>query len=257
MASSTPALIVGDKGVIAVDAQASPPSAQAELAAIARVTAKPVDTVILTHSDSDHINGLPGFARGMRIIAQETAGAEMHDILTDPHPRGGPLPAGLGDYLPNQLVRHEQTMTLDGVRMVFFHFASGHTDGDLVTYLPAQKIVFAGDLITEGDPGIPQGGLYPVIHLNKRGTSAGWIAAIKGILALDADRFVGGHGHAIRDRATLVATLKAVETRRAEVKRLFDDGKSLAEIKVALGETGPALRFPTFTDTTYEELLHE
>ena len=141
--------------------------------------------------------------------------------------------------------------------MKLFHVASGHTDGDLVVYLPAQKIVFAGDLLTEGDPGIPLQGRYPVIHLNEYGSSAGWIRDMRAILALPADTFVGGHGHAVRDRATLAGWLKTVEEQRARIKAMFDAGKSLAEIKTALGESGPPARFPTFTETTYQELLEQ
>lgn len=249
--------IIGDKGVIAVDAQDFAAVARSELAEIAKITPKPVDTILITHSDSDHINGLPGFPRGTTIIAQENAAAEMQAILTDPNPRGGPPPPELKDYQPTHTVRRSEAMVIDGVRIVLTHVAGGHTDGDLVIYLPAQRTVFAGDLVTVGAAGIPTGGLYPIIHLNKHGSSAGWIRAVKAMLALDADKFVGGHGSAVRDRATLEAALKATEQRRAEIKQLFDEGKSLADIKAALGEAELPLRFPTFTETTFEELSQE
>ena len=247
--------VIGDKGVIAIDAQASPAVAAGEVAEIARITARPVDTVILTHSDSDHINGLPGFPRNVTVVAQENAATEMKAILTDPHPRGGPVPPQLKDYLPGRTVRGTADMVVDGVRLTLIHVASGHTDGDLIIYIPSQRIVFAGDLLTIGDPGIPDQGRYPIIHLNKNGSSAGWIRSMNAILALDADIFVGGHGNAVRDRATLAAWVKTVEERRTAIVRLFDAGKSLAEIKATLGEAGAPGRWPTFTETTYQELL--
>lgn len=249
--------VVGDKGVIAIDAQAFPFIARQEVAEIAKITTKPVDTVIITHSDSDHINGLPGFPAGARVIAQENADTEMHAILTDPHPRGGTPPVELKNYMPAHTIRRSETLLVDGVQVVLTHVGRGHTDGDLLIYLPSQKIVFGGDIITFRAAGIPQNGIYPVIHLNKNGSSAGWIATVKYMLTLDADKFVGGHGNAVWDRASMVEMLHLTEQRRADIKKLFDEGKSLAEIKVALGESDPAARYPTFTETTYQELLQQ
>ena len=64
-------VIVGDKGVIVVDVKVSKAGGQELLDDIAKITPKPVTTVILTHSDGDHINGLAAFPAGLKIIAQE------------------------------------------------------------------------------------------------------------------------------------------------------------------------------------------
>ena len=53
-------VIVGDKGVIVVDAKTSAAGGKELLDDIAKITPKPVTTVILTHSDGDHVNGLGG-----------------------------------------------------------------------------------------------------------------------------------------------------------------------------------------------------
>src|SRR5579862_6818690 len=63
-------VIVGDKGVIVVDVKVSKAGGAELLADIAKITPKPVTTVILTHSDGDHINGLAAFPPGLKIIAQ-------------------------------------------------------------------------------------------------------------------------------------------------------------------------------------------
>ena len=65
-------VIVGDKGVIVVDVKVSKAGGQELLDDIAKITPKPVTTVILTHSDGDHINGLAAFPAGLKIIAQES-----------------------------------------------------------------------------------------------------------------------------------------------------------------------------------------
>ena len=249
--------VIGDTGIVVIDPQMFAFAAKAELADIAKLTSKPVNTVIVTHSDPDHIGGLPGFPRGIAIIAQENTKTEIEAALADPNPRGTPPPPELKDYLPTHLIRRSETMVLDGVRVSLMHVASGHTDGDLVVYLPAQKVVFAGDLLTMGDVANTAAGAYPVIHPNKHGSSAGWIKTVKAMLALDADQFVGGHGKAVQDRAPQQMALRAPERRRGEIQKMFESGKSLAEVKAALGETGPPTRFPTFIETTYQEFLQE
>src|SRR5579863_5347872 len=57
-------IIVGKDGVIVIDAKTTPASAKEMLAEIKKITPKPVTTVILTHSDGDHVNGLAAFPAG-------------------------------------------------------------------------------------------------------------------------------------------------------------------------------------------------
>lgn len=249
-AISNSGFVIGDKGVVAIDAQMFPPLAKAELAEIATLTPKPVDAVILTHSDPDHINGLPAFPRGMTIIAQDNARAEIELAIADPKSNGVPPPSGMIDYLPNHTVSAREDLTLDGVRMVLIHTAPAHTDGDLIVYLPRSRVVFAGDLLT------PAIGDYPGIHLNKHGSSLGWAESIRAMLALDADIFVSGHGDPLT-RAQVRERLDIAMRRRAEIKALVDRRMTLAEIKTALHDAplpGAASRFPTFIETTYQEL---
>src|ERR1700720_3466618 len=70
-------VIVGDKGVIVVDAKTTAAGGKELLDNIAKITPKPVTTVILTHSDGDHVNGLASFPAGVTIIAHENDKKEM------------------------------------------------------------------------------------------------------------------------------------------------------------------------------------
>ena len=176
-AISNSGFIIGDRGVVAIDAQIFIPATRAEVAEIASLTPNPINAVILTHSDPDHINGLPAFPRGIEVIAQENAKLEIEGAIADPKSNGMPPPAEIRDYVPTHTVRRSESLTLDGVRLVLIHTAPAHTDGDLVVYLPRYKVVFAGDLLT------PAIGLYPGIHLNKHGSSLGWIASVRAMLA--------------------------------------------------------------------------
>ena len=171
-------VIVGTKGVIVVDAKTTKAGGQELLDDIAKITPKPVTTVILTHSDGDHVNGLAAFPAGVKVIAQENNKKEQEAALAAGG-RGAP-PA---DHLPTQVITKEkETLTLEGEKLELYHWAPAHTSGDLIVYLPTQKIVATGDIIATNNP-------YPRIHDEKHGSTEGWITTAKGIVALDADTY--------------------------------------------------------------------
>ena len=243
-------VIVGDKGVIVVDAKTTPAGGKELLDDIAKITPKPVTTVILTHSDGDHVNGLASFPAGITIIAHEGNAAEQKKALAAGG-RGAP-PA---DHLPTQTVsKNKEDLKIDGVKIEVRHWAPAHTSGDLVVYLPSEKIVFTGDIIATQLPD-------PLIHAEKNGTSEGWIATTKGIVGLNADQFVPGHGD-VQNKAAIQKRLDDTIAKRTKIKDLVAQGKSLDEIKTAVGDPPPAQgrggrggpQFASFTEVVYKEL---
>ena len=241
-------VIVGDNGVIVVDAKTTPAGGKELLEDIAKITSKSVKTVILTHSDPDHVNGLASFPTGLTIIAQENNKKEQEAAISK-----GVYFAPPADHLPTKLVKDKADLTIDGIKLQLRHWAPAHTSGDLVVFVPAEKILFAGDLLTENS--------YPLIHMDKNGSSDGWIESVKGMIAFDADTYVTGHGK-IQTKADVQKQLSDAEARKAMIKKMVAEGKSLQDIKDALGEKPqpPAAPgdghplFPTFTETTYQEL---
>jgi glyoxylase-like metal-dependent hydrolase (beta-lactamase superfamily II) len=239
-------VIVGNKGVIVVDAKISRAAGKELLDDILKLTPKPVNTVILTHSDRDHVNGLAAFPAGIAIIAQENDKAEQQQAIA-----AGGKDAPPADHLPTRVIKktHDH-LKLDGVSVELLHWGPAHTSGDLVVFLPQQKIVFTGDIITNRPD--------PLIHLEKNGSSEGWIKTAKGIAALDADTFIPGHGGP-ETKAQIQEYVEHAETKRAKIKALVAEGKSLDQVKEALGETqapanANAPAFATFTEVVYKEL---
>jgi len=233
--------VVGKDGVIVFDAKMTPDAAKDMLAAIAKITPKPVTTVVLSHSDADHVNGLAAFPAGLTIIAQENCKREMEESKGSPN-------AAPQDHLPTKTFDKELNMTINGVRIQFLHWAPAHTSGDLVMFLPDDKIVFGGDMVD-----LTQ---FGYVHAQKGGTTTGWIETVKGIVALNADTFVSGHG-GLETKASLKTRLAAVEARRAKIEQMVAAGKSLQEIKATAGpeepQSGP-FGSPGFTEVVYNEL---
>src|SRR3954464_12782221 len=129
-------IIIGKTGVLVVDAKQTEAGAKDLLAQIAKITPKPVTTVFLTHSDGDHVNGLVAYPPGIKIIAHENNKRELQAALSAGG-RGAPPADGLTTQVTTNT---EETMTIDGVKLELYHWAPAHTSGDLVVYLPAQKV---------------------------------------------------------------------------------------------------------------------
>jgi glyoxylase-like metal-dependent hydrolase (beta-lactamase superfamily II) len=262
-------IIIGKTSVIVVDAKQTEPGAKDLLAQIAKITPKPVKTVFITHSDGDHLMGLTAYPPGIKIIAHENNKKEQEAAIAS-GARGAP-PASI---LPNQVVtKAKETMTIDGVKLELHHFAPAHTSGDLIVFLPQQKIVSTGDIVVTN-----RADDNPNIHFEKNGSTEGWLTNVKGLIALNADSYITGHGD-ILTKADLQRKLAATTERRNKIAAMVKQGKTLDEIKAALPDApapgapprgaappaapaaagaargGPAPAPPlTFVETAYREI---
>jgi len=244
---SNDGFIVGTTGVVVVDTKSTVDSEKGVLAEIAAVTPKTVNTAIITHSDNDHVNGLAALPAGVTVIAQENCKSEMQASASSRNPAPQ-------DRLPTKTYAKTDKLTIDGIHIRLYHWAPGHTSGDTVVYLPDQKIVFGGDLLVTNRPDTG-------IHPEKNGSAAGWIENVKGILSLNADTYLTGHGD-MMTRADVQKKLALVQDKYTKIKTMVAQGKSLDEIKTSLGE--PTTTPPnangtpaaaTLTEVMYKEAL--
>ena len=217
-------IIIGKTGVIVVDAKQTEPGAKDLLAQIAKITPKPVTTAIITHSDGDHVNGLAAFPPGIKIIAHENNKKEQQTALAAGG-RGAP-PA---DRLPNLVTtKTKEKMTIDGVKLELYHFAPAHTSGDLIVFLPEQKIVSTGDIVVTN-----RADDNPNVHFEKNGSTEGWLTSVKGMIGLNAETYITGHGDLLT-KADLQRKLTATTERRNKIAAMVKEGKTLDQIKAAL-----------------------
>lgn len=192
---SNAGVVVTPEGVVVIDALGSPALAERLLALIATVTPLPVKHVILTHYHADHVYGLQVFKdRGAQIWAHEggreylqsdTARQRLEVSRTDLAPwvdeHTRLVPA---DHWLNA----PYTLTLGGVDLQMRHVGPSHTSEDLAVYLPQQRVLFAGDLVFRSR--IPYVG---------QADSGHWIQALDGLLPLDINTLVPGHGPLSRE----------------------------------------------------------
>jgi glyoxylase-like metal-dependent hydrolase (beta-lactamase superfamily II) len=187
---SNAGFVVTPAGVVVIDALGSPELARELIAEVRRRTGKAVTHVILTHYHADHIYGLQEFKRaGARIIAQR-AGLEYLNSDT----AQSRLEASRKDLAPwidadtrlvpaDEWIDGPRELVVGGVRLLLQPVGPAHTPEDLVVFLPAEKVLFAGDIVFRGR--LPYVGQADSRH---------WIAALNTVLAFDAKAVVPGHG---------------------------------------------------------------
>ena len=87
-------MIVGDDGLILVDAGLSPATSREVLAEFRRITDKPVVAVIYSHFHHDHIDGIKGLVSAEQVEAGETeiyAHSSLMQHLVDESAVLGPI----------------------------------------------------------------------------------------------------------------------------------------------------------------------
>ncbi len=234
--------VVGTKEVVLVDSKMSEEASRAVIAEVRKVTPNPIRAIVLTHGDGDHVNGLGGFPAGVPVIAHEATRRDMEAAFKDPKL------SALAPYLPNDTAT--RSISIPGARIDLLHFGPAHTSGDLIVHLPQQKVAFVGDLLFVGRD--------PLIHRHKGGNSFGLVQTLHKMLALDADLFLSGHADPLT-KADIKALAASIEDKQAKVKALVAGGRSLDEVRTAMGVAAPAagagaMRFPSLVEVIYQEI---
>src|ERR671935_1089597 len=177
--------LVGRDGVVSIDTTSTERRTRDYLAAIARVSDRPVRTLINTHHHGDHTHGnclLPLAT----ILGHPLCREEVIKTPFPPFP-GVWTPVDWGDLEPTPpFVTFEGQLTLwvDDMR-VELHSAGvpAHTTNDVVAWVPERSVLFTGDLVfVGGTPFVPMGSV------------AGSLAALDKVRAFGARTLVPGHG---------------------------------------------------------------
>ena len=224
--------IVTPEGVVVVDALASPRQGEALLATIRRVT-RAADP--LAHPDAPSPGPPfrrhrlpPGRRQGDRPSRHAGAGERGgRDALVADWVRVVGLDAMRGFEFadaPDRPVTGTDTLRLGGRTILIIAAGGGHSPGDLLVWLPREKVLFAGDLLIEDGVTMVVDGSAP--------------ALVRGLARIDslAPRVaVPGHGAIPRDAAALVARTRAYITGLArDMRAAVEHGVSMKRALDAL-----------------------
>ncbi len=225
MVNST--VIIGEKGVIVVDTGFTDEIGKHLAKAVAQITSKPVTHIINTHHHGDHTLGNVAFPNTEVISSEkcrselERTGAEWVQIVEDStgmkFPNTKPVLATT-TYKENTRV----DMTINGVRIVLWTPFGSHTDGDMLVYLPDDKILIGGDVTVNK--------IMPVF---RDAHVKAWVGTLEEATKLDFKTVVPGHGP-LMTKAELAKLHQIMAALYARVEAGYKNGLSDSEIRNTL-----------------------
>ncbi len=209
--------VVTSGGVLVADGQGSPAETQRLVDAIADITDQPITHVVICSDHGDHTAGNAAFPEGAVFLAHSTSKANLERSAGNPNRSADAPPV----IIPTELVEDEKVLQLGDKEIHVRFLGRAHTGGDLVIYLPAEKILFMSEAYLNR--------IFPAM---RSAYPSEWVAMIEKAQAMDVDIYVPGHGF-VESPEILEEELetyrRAVERVIAEAKRLHDAGVSVEE----------------------------
>lgn len=282
-AESNNAIIeVGDH-VMVVDATTSPAAAWALLHELPTVTKKPVKWLVVTHFHYDHAHGTQSFPPGIDVISSEytramlAAGKSVEHTTAQGNLRFSNAQietltkaldtaataastadirkrrevwvqylasiATLKPVAPNVTVSDRMTVSGAGRDVQILFPGKAHTDGDLVVWLPKERILVTGDLM---QPNLPYMG---------DGYLEAWATVIDTLTARRPAMVLPGHGDQFSDLAILSRLSDYLHTMWAQTAAAKAKGMSPEQSAAALDLTRFDQFYPRFPGWTDEMVV--
>lgn len=265
---SNSGFVILEHSVLVFDTHYTPEAAQALLAKIRSVTPKPVRIVVNSHYHADHTHGNQAFPGSCQIIgtaatrrdALQKDAAALKRALNSSQEQIEKLKKEISEatdsnakvrataqmkprqelvegishmkVLPPVITVEDKLIVREGKRDIeLFSPGVGHTDGDLVLYLPSEKIVFAGDLFFHG-----------ALPNTQDANILGWMKTLSVLAQMDATKFLPGHG-SVGTKSELLAFLAYFE----ELKNLVEPAVSRGDaLDLAIRDTQIPAKYSSY-----------
>jgi len=188
-------------GGLVVDTFWDLPHTRALIATYARVSSTRPKRVVNTHHNGDHCWGNQLFPDaeiiGHRLCAasfgkeQPAVMQAVKSATASADPVLAELAAKLAEWdfsgielrPPSTLIEDRLVLDLDDMAVHLIYVGPAHTAGDVIVHLPAERVVFTGDVLFRLCTPIGWEGSYDR-----------WLAALDAIIALAPETIVPGHG---------------------------------------------------------------
>jgi len=228
---------VGDNAVVLVDAGV-PQMSEQVLSAVRTLSQKPIEFILDTTTDEDHIGGnenlakagsfstgLPGEESGASVVAHLNA----LNWMSAPT---GKVPHVAVALWPSDTYDNDKWEFFNDEAVILEHPHAAHTDGDSIVFFRRSDVVSVGDIFTPL--------LYPVIDPKRGGTINGEIDALNQVIDIMVPKegeeggtyVIPGHGR-LCDRAEIVNYRDMVTIIRDRIEDLVKKGKTLDQVKAA------------------------
>lgn len=229
---SNAGVLIGPDNVTLIDTLGPPVHAKELKRMVEGVTRKPVTRIINTHHHRDHTNGNYLFQPAEIVMSPAMAQLATEDgIPANAWANRPNLREGIEELRfapPTTIVTGEVTYRLGDIEAEVMQPGRAHTFGDIMVYLPKQKILFAGDIAFFYS--------VPAMHTSD---PASWLKICERIQAMDVDVIVPGHGP-VGGKRQLADMAELIRLMQRQIRIGYDKGLSPGQTAAAadLGRFG-------------------
>ena len=228
-------IIIGDDGVMVIDAQATPVMALEVIERVSKVTDKPIKYVLLSHYHAVRVLGASAYDDAEILVSDTTRDLIVERGQQDKDSEIGRFPRLFravesipGLTWPTITFQKQMSVWLGKREVRIMHIGRGHTAGDVIAYVPDANVVFSGDLVEYhsacycGDA-----------HLQE------WPETLKRLAEFKANALVPGRGAAL---ATPDKVRDGIDGTREFLSALYDSAKTSVAKGLSLKDTFAATK---------------
>ncbi len=235
---STAGVIVGERDVIVVDSLTNEAMARSLLAEIRKVTDKPIRFLINTHAHPDHVYTNHLFPTAT-VVCSQRGREKMREFQSNQARHEASLARLFPDVdftgghvtLPDMAFTGRLSLYQGARELRVIELGPGHSESDVIVHLPAEHLVFCGDLFMNGLPPMPG-----------EGQVAATIANMQALEVLGAETYVAGHGHP-GTRMDIERQRSLLESLSSRVRQCFERGLSYDEALDTFDDSGFPIAF--------------
>ncbi len=235
------AVQVGHEAAIVVDTQTAAASDEL-LAAIAKLSSKPIRYILNTSADAEHTGGNEPLARAgtyVRLIdtfdprgERSDAGIFAHVNVLERMSARTDAQAPAGAWPSDTYFTEEWALFANGEALQLFHVPAAHTDGDTIVFFRRSDVIATGDIYNTSR--------YPRFDAEMGGSLAGIIEGLNTILdiAIPGENQEGGTvvipGHGRLSDETEVANYRDMVTIvRDRIAAMISSAMTLEQVQAA------------------------
>jgi glyoxylase-like metal-dependent hydrolase (beta-lactamase superfamily II) len=238
------AVQIGDQGVLVVDTGLAAMSAEV-VAAIRKLSDKPIQYVINTHVHADHTGGNDAIRKaGLTYVGANVTGnltdagvgaqvfAQDNVLKRMSAPTGVQASLPFGAWPTETFLSGRKQLFFNGEPVEIIHQPAAHTDGDSLVLFRRSDVVVTGDIFVTTS--------FPFIDVERGGSIQGEINALNNVMEIavpglqdEGGTFIiPGHGH-ICDQPDLLEYRDMVTIIRDRVQAAIKKGMTLEQVKAA------------------------
>ncbi len=227
-AGANVAVQIGEEGVLVVDTGATA-SREALLAAVKKLSDRPIRWIVNTSADLDHTGGNETISQaGLTVNGNPAAIVSHENVLARMTAANRPV-----TEMPlNTFFESGRDFFFNGEAIFLYHIPRAHSDGDIIVYFRGSDVLVAGDLFVTTQ--------YPIIDLHAGGGIDGYLDGLDRMLEIAVPAYlqeggtyvIPGHGR-VGDEADILTFRDMLFIVRARIADLVKQGKTLAQVQAA------------------------